>query len=488
MPGASEHFKRAPAKGNWLAPLNLLGYAAILVNFWWFSYNAIHTHFAADEMMNMGWAWRDGPAKILTGIIAFWAPVYRPTGALYYWILHHFFGLNPLPFRIVDLAFLTINLALAYGIIRRLTESDYVAWLGTFVFSYHTSISLWTTYNGAFVYDRLCFTFYGLALFVYLGLRKKDEGPRLTLFALVVACYCVALGAKEMAVSLPVVLAVYEVLYHPAIFRSLRQRESRYALGRIAFLSLMTLIFIVLKVLDKNSALAADSYGPKDVTLAHFFRSHGMYMNELIFRPQAQLPLPNAILVFAVMLLLCIVFRSKGALFSTAWVVITPLPIAFLSDRGGGCLYIVYLGWALFVAILSHRIALAVASLRPRSRWLRFAALALLAYPIRILASKNDKYQHYVEGPALGWGAPTWSVIKELDRVRPHFDKGSSVAYLHTPIEGWDVYFITQLWCRDSSVQIYLNPVTPLSKEQLRDIPIVLDFDSSGTLRQSRPQ
>jgi hypothetical protein len=472
---------------RWNIPLTIAGCAVILFNFFWFNRNIIRFRFAPDEMMNMGWAWEAGLSKIVKAILAFWTQLYRPTGALYYWLLHHFFGLNPLPFRVVDLAFLLVNVGLAYGVMHRLTRSAYVAWLGAFIFSYHTGISIWSNYNGAFAYDRLCFTFYFLALFVYLGLREKRDEFGIGVFVLVVASYVLAIGAKEIAVTLPPMLVLYELIYHSDIFWPFWRRESLFTFGRIAILAAITSIFVFVKILGPNSFLAQyPAYAPTDISVAHFLRSQAGYLSELIFRPQNQAH-PNALLIFCLMFAVSIAFRSKTGLFSTLWAAITALPLVFI-DRGGGCLYIVYFGWALFAAVTLQQFASFVAGLMPKIPGLRGAILTVLAAPLLfLLFSKNTKYQNYWETPARAVGDATWSAITELNRIQPRLSGGSSVAYLHTSIEGWDLKFITELWCRDPSVAIYLNQQTPLSKEQVGQMSVILDFDKSGRLHQLTP-
>lgn len=468
-----------------LNPWLLLGFAAIFANFYWFTRHVFYARFAADEMMNMGWAWRDGLSKLLSGLFGFWVSVYRPTGGLYYWLLHHYFGLNPLPYRIVDFGIVSINLVIAYILMRRLTGSVYVAWLGTFIFSYHTAIDMWAIFVGSFVYDRLCFTFYLLAFLAYIAWRENTGLRRALTFAAFVASYLLALGAKEMAVTLPVMLVLYEVVYHPEILK-FRRRESLGVVAAIGLLGLITLGFIYFRVFAKDSVIASGAYATTDLSLSHFFHSQADYLNELRFRSQDYVPRPNAVFVFLSMLGISALFRSRHAFFATLWALLTPLPIVFI-QRGGGCLYIVYFGWALFVAILSQQLAVTFARWLPNQPVFRIAALALCASPVWFLFQKNQEYQGYWEQPFLATGDKTWSVISQLTKLNPSVRDGDTIAYLRTPFEGWDVLFITQLWCRNPKVNIYLNQESHLSEEQLRGSTIVLDFDESGVLHQIRP-
>src|ERR1044072_6959642 len=94
--------------------LHALCLAFLIAYFLHFALPAVHGGFREDEMMNLGICWCAGAFKSLLANLEFWklfrCPgnalydlplyLYRPGGALYYLPLYHFFGLNPLPYRI----------------------------------------------------------------------------------------------------------------------------------------------------------------------------------------------------------------------------------------------------------------------------------------------------------------------------------------------------------------------------------------------------
>ena len=89
-----------------------------------FALAARHGGFREDEMMNMGICWQAGALKSLLANIVFWKLfyipgvalydlplyLYRPGGALYYLPLYHFFGLDPLPYRIAQISILAVSI------------------------------------------------------------------------------------------------------------------------------------------------------------------------------------------------------------------------------------------------------------------------------------------------------------------------------------------------------------------------------------------
>jgi len=62
--------------------------------------------FGEDEMMGMYACWQPGTFKAFWANICFWKGVGRPAGALYYLPLYHFFGLDPRPYRVIQIGIL----------------------------------------------------------------------------------------------------------------------------------------------------------------------------------------------------------------------------------------------------------------------------------------------------------------------------------------------------------------------------------------------
>lgn len=438
--------------------------------------------------MNMAWAYEAGPAKIFRALAEFWSTFYRPTGALYYLTLYRIFGLNPVPFRVFDLVLLAFNLFLAYRYARLLSGSEFVALLSTFVFSYQVSLSIWTTYNGAFAYDRLCFTFYFAAFLLYLEDRQRGRMPRVPRAIGILILYVLALGAKEMAVTLPVLMLLYESFWHrPRLTGASIRTWATRDLSITILMAAMTLVFVIGKTHGSNSLTTNPAYRPTDLTLGHFFHSQAEYMNELLFKPQADRPLPPAVLVFAAMFVLAAIFRDRCLAFSGLHALVGPLPIAFL-HRGGGCLYIVYVGWTLFAAQLVYRVGWWLSQtmrLSVEYAWMPTAGLAALGAVTIVKA--NLRHQHFAEPAMLSNGNVTWSAITELNRVHPSIPSHSTVAYLRTPFKDWDMAFITELWLHDPSVRIVLTEKTPLTPAELSKVKTVLSFDSNGHLRELSP-
>ena len=115
------------------ATFDVIGVTVLIAYFLHFALPALSGGFREDEMMNLGICWCAGALKSLLANIIFWklflCPgdalyylplyLYRPGGAVYYLPLYHFFGLDPLPYRIAQIGILAASIPLVYYFSRR---------------------------------------------------------------------------------------------------------------------------------------------------------------------------------------------------------------------------------------------------------------------------------------------------------------------------------------------------------------------------------
>src|SRR5262249_16773559 len=117
------------------------------------------------------------------------------------------------PLHEVVWALLAVNLWLAWKLFRRLGTDAESAFLGIAILALHGGLRD-LSYNDGTLYDTLCFTFYVCAFLVYLRSRPQGIpgwccGPFCSFF------FAVGLDSKEMAVSLPVIVLLGELVFHP---------------------------------------------------------------------------------------------------------------------------------------------------------------------------------------------------------------------------------------------------------------------------------
>lgn len=174
-----------------------------------FAGDGIRAYFTPDDMMNLYVSWSAAPVDLLHND--------RPLGALVYRGLFACFGLNPLPYRIVCFVLFLANLWLLYRFCQRLSQSREVAALACLLGAYHAHLAD-LYYSTGTIYDLLCCLFFLLAFNFYLKIRETAY-PTWKQTAELLALYLCSLASKEMAVTLPVYVVLYEWIYHRGQWR-----------------------------------------------------------------------------------------------------------------------------------------------------------------------------------------------------------------------------------------------------------------------------
>src|SRR5712691_4829772 len=121
--------KSTETEGTYRCPaFDAICVAVLIAYFLYFALPALRGGFREDEMMNMGICWCAGALKSLLANIVFWKLflcsgcdlydlplyLYRPGGGLCYLPLYHFFDLNRLPYRSVQISILVASSPLVY--------------------------------------------------------------------------------------------------------------------------------------------------------------------------------------------------------------------------------------------------------------------------------------------------------------------------------------------------------------------------------------
>lgn len=175
--------------------------------------------YSGDDMMNLYHAWTMTPVQLLKANLTL-AGGQRPMGAAFYRAQFAMWGFRSQPLHGVVWAVLALNLWLAWRLFRQLGAHAEASFLGVAILALHGGLRD-LSFNAGTLYDTLCFTFYVAALIVYLRAHARGAADwrSLLLFALLFVC---ALNSKEMAVSLPLVVLLWELTFQPPESRSWR--------------------------------------------------------------------------------------------------------------------------------------------------------------------------------------------------------------------------------------------------------------------------
>ena len=203
--------------------------------FLFFTWRGLLVYYTGDDVMNLYGYWSKPVSALVKGNIFFWTPYYRPFGGIVYRSLFAIFGFNPYPMYVVFYAAMLVNLWLAYLVFKRIGGSREIGAIATLLYAFHGKFD-YLYYNAGSMYDVFCFLFFFSALLIYL--RARVQGRFLGVWGTLgfLACLVCALNSKEMGATLPVIVLVYELIFHPPDFRSARAlvrwcfREGRTAL------------------------------------------------------------------------------------------------------------------------------------------------------------------------------------------------------------------------------------------------------------------
>jgi hypothetical protein len=486
--------------------------------------------FSADEMMNIFFYWQPGILKCLWANVCFWTNFYRPAGALYYLPLYHFFSLNPEPYRIVQVCIVAASIPIVYWLSRLLATSRSVAFVGSLAVSYHADLAN-LVFRGSMIYDVLCGFFYLAALAYYIHIREAGRELRPIQVAVFLLLYIYALNSKEMAVTLPVIALIYEVLKCPRVvdWKPFVRRNWRAAVPPLVA-GALTAAYIYGKTHGGNSLIEHDVYRPR-YSWHNFLASNAKFVSELRFHHRPILP-AALLLLWAAVFIYAFIRRDRSLQLMTFWVVLVPLPIAFIHPiRGGACLYLLLFGWAtIFAKVAADVIALiskcststgrgvgvgatagaivgaaashcvrgaaiaapiggaigaCAAKLSPRK--FRGFAMALLAVGIAIITQWENQHLGRIQG-IFKSGQTTLRAIESFRSLDLHPVSGSNILLKSTfPFKNqWTPLFIASLVWDDHSLRIWVDGQNELSPQQVAKLNYVISLtESEATLLHS---
>lgn len=335
-----------------LNAVGLLAAALVIVAMpLWLASAGLRAYFTGDDMMNLYTNWSKPWRDLIIANIQYYSPFYRPLGGLFYRVLFAVFGFNPLPFRIACFAIMGINLWLLYATARELGGARETGVLTALLGSYHAHfVDLY--YNTGTVYDLLCFFFYVAAFLVYIRARNAAR-PLLGITPLIALLFVSALNAKEMAVTLPLTVMLYEFIYHrPTLKLPDILRWSWRNLRVTGLLAALAIPFTYGK-LSTASVFAHVGAYQLHISPKTYLTAYGRYLDWMLYQQSGWFTNTSVLLLWTAMLFAAALSRRKELWFSWAFVLLSVLPVIFIPTRGSiFVLYIPFIGWTLYAAAL----------------------------------------------------------------------------------------------------------------------------------------
>jgi hypothetical protein len=446
------------------SPINAV---LVFIAFGWlllFAHNGLWAQFSGDDLTNLHEYLSRSPVSLIVDNLRYWSTSYRPLGGLFYVALYRLFGFDPLPFRVVCFGLLALNLGLLWRFTLRLSGSREVAFLALLLAGFHAwFVDLY--YSTGTVYDLLCYSFYLGAFNLYLGVRAQGLALATRHLGILTALYVCALNAKEMAVSLPVLLAAYEVIYHG---RALREsgRHWPWREGRgVLVTGLLTLPYVIGKLTAGGSLTENPAYR-LTISPSHYLHTFHLYLNPLLYQEHVFRD-ANTIQLLLAMLGIALWQRSRPLLFAWCFLLVSLLPVAFMAHYAAFFLYLPMIGWSLYGAVLLVMARTLLVSLLVRLGRLqagRVQIVSVVALPLVLslfLAPHHRQESAKTLRNFENFQPPSRRLAEELIALRPTLPRGARVLFIDQPFAKHEYFlpFLTRLLYRDLSITVEEAPV-----------------------------
>jgi hypothetical protein len=431
--------------------LLFLGAAFILCYHLFFTFDSFHTVFGGDDGMNLlklHHHWEVPLSQSVFQALQVVTSAYRPMGALFYRPMYQIFGFDPLAFRIALFLILVVNIWMVYLLARQLEAPRPAAALACLLFSYNAGM-MDIQYNIGTIYDLLCFLFYIPALLLYVRRRSSGATLRIWEMAAILVLFGSALDSKELAVTLPAVFLLYELVYRTA---DLRRRV--IVLTQPAFLAALLLLTALYSHAKVTEMSGNDLYRPRP-SLAFALGSYGHYFEQLLYRKPESYTILAVILTIGVLLALCLAIRSRPAIFGALFFLAALAPVSLIPHRGGFAAYIAFPGLTLAAGCLldtARRAFVRFLKIERHRESIAIALFLLVAYGagrfhIRI-RNRLLPYMHHVQHNQA-------EVMTLMQQRLPDLPPDSRLLLLDGdafPPGDWIIYFLTRMLYNDSTV------------------------------------
>jgi hypothetical protein len=433
-----------------------LALAAGVALFAWFIFlvrGGLASWFDNDDLMNLNVYWSRPWSALLKANLTFWSSYYRPAGGLFYRTIFALWGFHPLPFRITALVLLAINFTLLAVVVWQLTGSRWGTLIALFLVGINPAFG-YAYFNTGNIYDILAYAFFWGGFALYVHFRQAGRPPGWGASALVFCLFVAALDAKEIAVSMPVAVGLYELVWHPPanwkladLWRWTRQEGRFAAIGGLADVA-----YIAGKRYGPDSLWLQEAYHPH-YSVAAYFESLSGYLRELIFYPVAISPRQMAGLLVAI-LALAAVTRRRCLLWGAGFIAVGVLPLAFIPLRGAAGYLVPSVGWAVYAG---GSLAWLLESLTGKRAWLRSAVQVLLFASLVVVVAPwqrtgTEMYAaktHQLQGLYRDY-------IDQIRALIPAPRKGARILLLSEPggPDDWELYFVMRLHYGDPTLDL----------------------------------
>jgi hypothetical protein len=338
-PGTDRLFFPMNIKSKLIDPLFL-----VLISFAVF-YGSLDIYFVSDNIGHIENAYQN-----LFDVSFYY---FRPVAIFSLYLDKLIWGMNPAGYHFTNLVIHTLNTLLIYFLAKRFAENRFFALGAALLFLLHPIHSLpifWISGRT----DMICSVFYLLTLIFFVGYYRR-EVKRYQFLSVIT--FSLAMFTKEMAVSLPVIIITYVVLFDPS---KTGERWLKSLKLSAPYLLILT-FFLLLRFLFSEEVLYNKDHGA--ISLLQYLSA---YLGLLII-PGGHIEIANYLKAYPVVFMMLAALALLGAAFLIYWVrkskallffclflLLTLLPVTRLLMRW--YLYIPSIGFCLALAFVLYRL------------------------------------------------------------------------------------------------------------------------------------
>ncbi len=372
---------------------------------------------------------------------------YRPLIDLLFIWDFYWSGWNPLGWHLSDLIFHIINSLLVYSLAKRLTRSPYVGMVAGILFGLHTSHTEAVTWISARM-DVVCATFFLLSILYFVSSTAAQghfmyKKKRKRAYILSLVCFTCALLVKEMAISLPLIVILYDLTFCTGwngIKFPLWKKAKLYAPYFVLLAGYFVIRFSVLYGASGYDSKLRSGLGGYNFSLFGTFIFDNLvhYFKFLVIPFERQIFSHSLILNvvgIAIFTFICVII-SKESCFATLWIFINLLPVLPITLGRG--VYQASVGFCILMGIILVRTLRETCIVQDyRHRTKSVLKITLLIFQIIIISALFYKY-----GIALKISNVWWSNVAHINEtvpllvkaIHPTFPEDSKICLQNVPL------------------------------------------------------
>ncbi len=333
--------------------------------------------------------------------------IYRPLPTLTFALDYGIWGLSPSHFHILNVLFHVLNGILVYLLANALIRNRLGALVAALVFVAHpVQVESVTWIAGR---SNLMFlAFYLVSLIAYIRIHEVREGKRIKYIFILLLSFSLALLSKEMAITLPIIIIMYDFYYADrARFRNVLRNIKYYLLLGVIAGGYLYIRYTVLGRLSGQNEYIGGSLSSALLTM-----SRGVvYYIKLLFYPIKlsaiyvlsvsksifETPVVFSISIILLLLIISVVLlkRSRAASFAIMWFFVTLLPVyniiplqdVAIAER---FLYLPSIGFCILLGLLGMKMFGMKEKEHKRNAGVVFIVLLVIFFSLKTMSRNTD--------------------------------------------------------------------------------------------------